>query len=186
MVVLGILVFSTSATSVLARTREKQWVIREKTIPAAPQAGGKVLRDFLLGIPQPDVSAVRKIDPKNENRVFMYLYGGAYVFNPGKAGLAEAVLIAARCNIRVISVDYRMPPKHPFPAVLDDAVNVYREPLKKHRAGCIALGGTSAGGGLTPATVHKLKALGLDVPAALFAGIPWTDLTKTGDSYYIN
>jgi acetyl esterase/lipase len=28
--------------------------------------------------------------------------------------------------------------------------------------------------------------LGIDVPGALYAGTPWADLTKTGDSYIIN
>ena len=36
------------------------------------------------------------------------------------------------------------------------------------------------------ASTHKFKELGLPLPGALFAGTPWADLTKTGDSYYLN
>ena len=50
----------------------------------------------------------------------------------------------------------------------------------------MALGGTSAGSGLALAAVHKFIRLGLKVPGALYAGTPWADLTKTGDSYWIN
>ena len=39
---------------------------------------------------------------------------------------------------------------------------------------------------MTLATVIRLKELGLPLPGALMAGTPWTDLTKTGDSYFTN
>ena len=50
----------------------------------------------------------------------------------------------------------------------------------------MALGGTSAGGGLILASTHKFIELGFPLPGALFAGTPWSDLTKTGDSYVTN
>lgn len=50
----------------------------------------------------------------------------------------------------------------------------------------MALGGTSAGGGLALASIHKFIQQGLELPAALFAGTPWSDLTPTGDSRFIN
>jgi len=46
--------------------------------------------------------------------------------------------------------------------------------------------GSSAGGGLTLATVHRLKELKVPLPGALFAGTPWSDLTKAGDTRYTN
>ena len=54
------------------------------------------------------------------------------------------------------------------------------------RPAALALGGTSAGGGLTLAAVHRFLALGLDVPGALYAGTPWADLTKTSDTLFTN
>ena len=79
-----------------------------------------------------------------------------------------------------------MPPAHPFPAAVDDAVAVYRHVLGNRPASSIAMGGTSAGGGLTLATVHKLIELGVDVPGAIYLGTPWADLTKTSDTLYTN
>jgi len=66
-----------------------------------------------------------EISPEHKDRLFLYLHGGAYVYGNGDAGIFEAILIASRIGIPVISVDYRMPPRHPFPAAVDDATAVY-------------------------------------------------------------
>ena len=95
-------------------------------------------------------------------------------------------MIATSAGIPVLSIDYRMPPEHPFPAAVDDVVAVYRAVLKDHEASTLAIGGTSAGGGLALASVHQFKALGLPVPGVIYAGTPWADLTKTGDTLYTN
>lgn len=50
----------------------------------------------------------------------------------------------------------------------------------------MGMGGTSAGGGLTLAAVHYFKSQSLPVPAALYLGTPWADLTKTSDTLYTN
>ena len=126
------------------------------------------------------------INPLNQNRLFVYAHGGAYILNNGRAGLIEAILIANRAAIPVLSIDYRQPPEHPFPAAVDDVVAVWKSLLKKRDAKSMALGGSSAGAGLVLASIHKFNGLGIPVPGALFAGTPWSDLTKTGDSYYTN
>lgn len=127
-----------------------------------------------------------KIAPKNRNRILVHLHGGAYVFYGGDSAVAEAILMAHYGQIKVISVDYRMPPDHPFPAALDDAVAVWKEILKQYPARNVGLFGTSSGGGLTLATVHKLKSLRLPLPGAIAPGSPWADLSTTGDSYFTN
>ena len=86
------------------------------------------------------------IDPANENRLFVHVHGGAYVIGAGRAGLPEAILIANRAKIPVMSIDYRMSPEHPFPAAVDDVVAVWKSLLKDRDAKSMALGGTSAGG----------------------------------------
>lgn len=126
------------------------------------------------------------VDPRHEEHRFLYVHGGAYVIGGGEAGVMEAVLIASRANIQVLAIDYRMPPAHPFPAAVDDAVAVYKHVLGNRPAGSIALGGTSAGGGLTLATVHQLIEEGVDVPGAIYLGTPWADLTDASDSLHTN
>jgi acetyl esterase/lipase len=127
-----------------------------------------------------------EVDPRHENHTFIYLHGGGYIVFGGEAGLQEAILIALRAKMPVLSVDYRMPPHHPFPAGLEDVLTVYKHLLRHRPAQSMALGGNSAGSGLALAAVHKFIQLGLEVPGALYAGTPWADLTKTGDSYWIN
>jgi len=123
---------------------------------------------------------------KNTKHLFVYLHGGAYIFGGGMSALSEAMLIASTAKIPVISIDYRMPPDHPYPTAIEDVVRVYQSLIKTHAPKSIALGGSSSGAGLALATVHKLKALQVALPAALFIGTPWADLTKNGDSLYVN
>ena len=122
----------------------------------------------------------------NINRLFVHLHGGAYVFGKGDAGLAEGIVIAARLNISVLSIDYRMPPQDPFPAAVEDVVTVYRALLKNRAPETLIIGGTSAGGGLAFASVHKLRELRIQTPAAVYGGTPWVDLSKTGDTLFTN
>jgi acetyl esterase/lipase len=127
-----------------------------------------------------------EVDPRHEDHLFVYVHGGAFVLNGGEAGLAEPIVIAHRSKMRVLSIDYRMPPRYPTPAGRDDVVTVYQQLLKQKPAQSMALGGTSGGGNLVMATVQRLIELGLDAPGALYLGSPGTDMSKTGDSWYIN
>jgi len=122
----------------------------------------------------------------NQKRLLVHLHGGAYVFFGGDAGAGEGVLLAHISKMPVISVDYRMPPDHPFPAALDDAIAVWNAVISDHDRTKTALFGTSTGGGLALATVLKLKEQGAPLPGALFLGTPWADLSKTGDTYFAN
>jgi monoterpene epsilon-lactone hydrolase len=126
------------------------------------------------------------LDPSRAGQRLVHFHGGGYTMNGGEASTSEAVLMAYYSGLRVISVDYRMPPDHPFPAGLDDAVAVWGSLLAERPASAMAMLGTSAGGGLTLATVLRLKALGLPLPAALAPSTPWTDLTGASDSYRVN
>lgn len=144
-----------------------------------------VVHDKINGIAVYHVSP-DEIDPLLEDSLFVHVHGGGYVFGGGEACLTEALLIAKKTKIKVLSIDYRMPPSHPFPAGLDDVVEVYRHLLKERSASSIALGGSSAGGGLALASIMQFQQHGLELPKAVFAGTPWTDLSKNGDSYFIN
>jgi len=124
--------------------------------------------------------------PANRNRVLLYFHGGGFVLRPGEAGLAEAIELAGFGHFKVISVDSRMAPDFPFPAAMDDAMAVYRETLKTTKARNIGIFGTSAGGSITLAMVLRARTEGLPLPGAIAPGTPWSDMTKTGDSYFTN
>jgi acetyl esterase/lipase len=130
---------------------------------------------------KPDV-----IRNRDKGRLMMHVHGGAYVLFGGMAATTEAILVAHYAGIETVSVDYRMPPDAPFPAAVDDSVAVWKGLIKTQHPKSMALFGSSAGGGLTLATVLKLKELGEPLPGALMAGTPWADLTKTGDTESTN
>ncbi len=127
-----------------------------------------------------------EVDPGRSEQLFLHVHGGGYVLGGGNSSVTEAATAAGIIGIPALSIDYRMPPDHPFPAAVDDVVTVYRHLLGQRSAKSIVIGGTSAGGGLALAAVHKFLALGLETPGAIYAGTPWADLTKTGDTLFTN
>jgi epsilon-lactone hydrolase len=122
---------------------------------------------------------------QNRRRMLLNFHGGAYVYAPGRSGLEDAILMASR-GFRVVSVDYRMAPDFPYPAAIDDAEAVWRALSKKIKPQRVGVFGTSTGGGMTLALIHRCKRNKLVLPGALWAGTPWSDLGKVGDSYFTN
>lgn len=116
-------------------------------------------------------------------RTILYLHGGGYVIGSPAThrGLAERLSKAA--GARVLVVDYRLAPEHPFPAAVEDATAAYRWLLASGvTAGDIAVAGDSAGGGLTVATLVALRDAGDALPAAGVCLSPWVDMEGIGES----
>jgi monoterpene epsilon-lactone hydrolase len=126
------------------------------------------------------------IPPENQNRLLVHMHGGCYVFSPGEAGTREAIFMAGFGRFKIISVDYRMPPDHPYPAALDDAMTVWKAAVKMADPKNIAIFGSSAGGALTLSMVLRAKKENLPLPAAIAPGTPMSDLTNAGDSFHAN
>ena len=83
----------------------------------------------------------KKIDENKKDKVIFYIHGGGYVLGHGVSGITEAIPMAAQNHYKVISVDYRMAPQHPFPAAIDDAFAAYKEVVKQYGAENIAVFG---------------------------------------------
>lgn len=116
-------------------------------------------------------------------RTILYLHGGGYVIGSPAThrGLAERLSKAA--GARVLVIDYRLAPEHPFPAAVEDATTAYRWLLASGtEAGNIAVAGDSAGGGLTAATLVALRDAGDALPAAGICLSPWVDMEGMGAS----
>ena len=139
----------------------------------------------IAGVTVRDIAPASR-DLAKSDRLLVHFHGGGYALNGGEASTGEAVLGAHYSGMRVISVDYRMPPDHPFPAAVDDALSVWRALTQERPASAMGVFGTSAGGGLTLALALKLKDIGEALPGALATGTPWTDLTGASDSYQVN
>ena len=118
-------------------------------------------------------------------KVILYLHGGGYCICSldTHRGLAARLALASRA--RLLIIDYRLAPEHPFPAALEDALAAYHWLLTQGiPANQIVVGGDSAGGGLTLATALSLREAGQALPMALFLLSPWTDLTFSGESFH--
>jgi len=115
-----------------------------------------------------------------------YVHGGAFIHGAGLAGAYMGTPLAGHAQMRAYCVDYRMPPDHPFPTGLEDAVAAYRWVLERHKPEDIAVAGGSAGGGLAASLVLKLRDLGLPMPGACVLATPEADLTESGDSFETN
>lgn len=152
---------------------------------AIEKLGVQVESTTLGGVPVFIVTPAQ-IPARNANRLMVNTHGGAYVFNPGRASLLEPAVIAATCGIKVIEVDFRMPPDYPFPAASDDAIAVWKAALEMAPPANIAISGGSAGGGLALSTVLRAKQEGLTPPAAVAVQTPWCDLAPVGDSLKVH
>jgi len=144
-----------------------------------------VVRAALGGVPVYLVTPAH-VPAAHRDRAIFVIHGGAYVVLGGMGGLTEAILTAFFTQTPVVAVDYRMPPRFPYPAPLDDSVAAYTALLRTHAASHLAIVGTSAGGGLSMLTIIRLHALGRPLPAAVALGSPWSDLTPTGDTFVTN
>ena len=116
-----------------------------------------------------------------------YLHGGGYVACSPENYRPFTAELARQSGARIFALDYRLAPEHRFPAPVDDAVKAYRWLLAKgERPDNLVIGGDSAGGGLTIATLTALRDAGDPLPAAAFCFSPWTDLAGTGNSMMTN
>jgi monoterpene epsilon-lactone hydrolase len=120
-------------------------------------------------------------------RTLLYLHGGGYVVGAPKDYRAMVSHIAREAQAQALTIDYRLAPENPHPAAVEDAVAAYRWLLGNGvEPGRIVLGGDSAGGGLTVATLVSLRDRGDRLPAAGVCICPWVDLEITGKSMDTN
>ena len=123
-------------------------------------------------------------DGAGPDRALLYLHGGGYCIGSINTHRDLAGRIAVASGMRVVNLDYRLAPEHPFPAAPDDATAAYRALLAQGLAPeRLAIAGDSAGGGLTLATLVALRDAGDPLPATAVLLSPWTDLTATSSTW---
>ena len=182
-----------SAAERQAPKNDKEWAAQ---IAESDGMFGALIRDLIDKAPvavsksEIDGVTVREVLPESgtprwEDRILLNLHGGGFTMFGGDLSVMEAVGPATE-GYRVVAVDYRMPPAHPFPAAVDDGVAVLRHLLEQYGPGKVAVYGTSAGGALTASVILAARDQGLPLPAAAAMHTPWCDLAKIGDSYETN
>ena len=116
-------------------------------------------------------------------RAVLYLHGGGYAIGSLNTHRRLAYDISAASAAKVLLIDYRLAPEHPFPAAVDDAAAAWRWLLQQgFAANRLAIAGDSAGGGLTIAALVNQRDQKLGLPACAVAISPWVDLEGLGNS----
>ena len=121
------------------------------------------------------------------DKVLLFLHGGGYATGSIRTHRGLVSQIAIHARVRALSVDYDLAPEHKFPTQIEQCVSAYIHLLDEGYAPeNIAIGGESAGGGLTGGTLLYIKDHGLPMPACAIMMSPWLDLTASGRSMITN
>jgi monoterpene epsilon-lactone hydrolase len=170
-------------------------ILRQSAFPAGSDVNEqrRLLRELLSGQPLPaDVTVTAAalggvptaeitVDGIEPRHVVLYFHGGVYVMGDAFLAAELASQVGRRTQAKVISVDYRLAPEHPYPAAVDDALAAYQALLQDGiDPSDIAFAGESAGGGLAIATLVNARDHGLPLPAAALVMSPYADLTLAG------
>jgi epsilon-lactone hydrolase len=159
-------------------------VLGKPVVPAhVPR--GIVIESTLIGAISAEI--IHSARREGAQRTILFLHGGGYYFGSSISHRAITLALAELTDARIVSVNYRLAPEHPFPAALDDAtaavLALYASGVSHHQ---LAVCGDSAGGGLALSLLLRLRDTGAPLPACAVLFSPWTDLAATGASLYRN
>jgi monoterpene epsilon-lactone hydrolase len=157
---------------------EEQRRLLKELLSAQPLPAEVSVAEAALGGVRTAEITVDGVEPRF---VVLYFHGGVYVLGDAFLAADLASQVGRRTSAKVISVDYRLGPEHPYPAAVDDALAAYEALLDDGTAPAdIAFAGESAGGGLAVATLVNARDNGLPLPAATLVMSPYVDLTLAG------
>ena len=121
------------------------------------------------------------------SRVLMFFHGGGYCSGSIVSHRRLVTEAGRAAGVRTLAIGYRLAPEHPFPAAYDDAATGWRFLRDRNvPAAHIALGGDSAGAGLTIALINRLRDAHEELPGCAWLISPWTDLTMSGSTVFTN
>jgi epsilon-lactone hydrolase len=119
----------------------------------------------------------------DSSKVLLFFHGGGYCSGSILSHRRMVTEAGRAAGSRTLAVEYRLAPEHPFPAAYDDALKAWTFLRGRgFSAGRIAIGGDSAGAGLTAALINRLRAESREEPACAWLVSPWTDLTMSEET----
>ncbi|KAJ5175818.1 uncharacterized protein N7482_001695 [Penicillium canariense] len=121
----------------------------------------------------------RKKSNERNNRIMLYIHGGAYFFGSVDTHRYMLQRHARKLKGRVFAPDYRLAPQFPFPCGLQDCMAAYLWLLKSYDPKEILIAGDSAGGGMTLSLLVIMRDQGIPLPAGAILISPWVDLTHS-------
>jgi monoterpene epsilon-lactone hydrolase len=111
-----------------------------------------------------------------QNRLVLFLHGGGFIAGSPATHRELAARIASDCVARVLIIDYRLAPEHPFPAAVEDSIRAFRALVDEGFSNeQIVIGGDSSGGGLALQTLISLRDSASPLPQAAFFLSPMID-----------
>ncbi|WP_024552136.1 alpha/beta hydrolase [Franconibacter helveticus 513] len=149
-----------------------------------------------VGVKETELEGIRLriVSPLNATGALptvIYYHGGCFVSGGFETHDNPLRQLAFFSGCRVIAVQYRLAPEHPYPAAHDDAERAANL-VYQHAAtlgvdsAAITLAGDSAGGHIALVTALRLKARGIWQPAKLLLIYPMLDATAYFESYTRN
>lgn len=120
--------------------------------------------------------------------LLVYFHGGGFSVGSRISHDPVARYLASHAGVRVLSVEYRRAPEHPFPAAVEDAIAAF-DHAHRHAADLgadprrVAVGGDSAGGNLAAVTAQQAVRHGGPIPAFQLLMYPPTDLAGRRPSH---
>lgn len=117
-------------------------------------------------------------------RALLFLHGGGFQFGSLASDGELAARLGRAAGMRVLFVEYRLAPEHPFPAALDDVRAAWEWLRTEQRIppSSTAISGASAGGGLAVSLLVACRDAGEPGPSAAVLMSPTVDLTSSGAS----
>ncbi|GAA2592643.1 alpha/beta hydrolase [Actinomadura fulvescens] len=159
-----------------------------RRLAAEPPPGSRTLAQLrqdhaadLAALPRPTVDLVKDITidgpggplrarlyrpaATGPSACLVYFHGGGWVLGDVDSYDPVARALTVACGVALLSVDYRRPPEHPFPAPVDDGVAAVRWAAANTAAhgldpGRLGVAGDSAGGQIAAATAWRLRGTG--------------------------
>jgi acetyl esterase/lipase len=122
-----------------------------------------------------------------EDKVILYFHGGGYIMGSPNFTRMISIRLGVTTKARILSIDYRLAPEHPYPQGIEDCISSYKWLLSNgFDPKNIIISGDSAGGYFTSITLVKLRDEGIPLPAGAILFSPATDLALTGESAITN
>jgi acetyl esterase/lipase len=132
----------------------------------------------LAGLPSGiSVRLHRPPHPDSAGGALLWIHGGGYVIGSAAQDDRLCRRFADRLGVPVAAVDYRLAPKHPYPAALEDCYEAlaWLTRLPGIDPTRVAIGGASAGGGLTAALALLARDRGELAPLLQLMVYPMVD-----------
>lgn len=171
------------ASSTVEQVREGEGA----ALSRLPKLEGTRIEPVTVGRMRAEWIANGQAAVERKDAAVLYFHGGAFISGSCRTHRDLAARISLASGVRVLLIEYRLAPEHPYPAANEDCLSAYRWLLEQGiPAGGIILGGDSVGGTLALMTLLTVRDMGLATPAGAFLMSPHTDLVYFDSDSYVS